>query len=257
MKQTNTKSPIQEKPLRYPAQSLDEKLEKLINDDALMHILGALVFILLAISSWIFTLLKTFPNPMILTVAAVIVTAHSIYKVMKLKKEIRMYKQGRDGEREVGMNLELLREKGIKVYHDILCKDFNIDHILVGEQGIFVIETKTYSKPIKGKCEITYDGKTLSYNGYKKSDKPLSQAKANATWVKNYIKNSSGKDFDAKSVVVFPGWFIKSTVPQKNIWVLNPKGLETFISNTPCSLSKEDVYLISNRIEMYIRNFQK
>jgi len=58
-------------------------------------------------------------------------------------------------------------------------------------------------------------------------------------------------------VVVFHGWFIKSTVPLKDIWVLNPKALETFISNTPCNLSKEDVHLISHRIEMHIRNFEK
>lgn len=85
----------------------------------------------------------------------------------------------------------------------------------------------------------------------------INQAKANASWVKNYIKDSSGKDFDVKPVVVFPGWFTKSTVPQKDIWILNPKALETFILNTPCNLSKEDVYLISHRIETYIRNFEK
>lgn len=257
MKPINTKSPINEKPLRYPAQSLDEKIEKLINDDALMYIISSSMFIMIAISSWIEVFSKTFATPIMLTIVAVAVTVYSAYKFIQLKKEIRAYKQGRDGEREVGMDLEKLREKGIKVYHDILGKDFNIDHLLVGEQGIFVIETKTYSKPIHGKCEIIYNGKTISYNGNKQNDKPINQAKANATWIKNYIKNSSGRDFKVKPVVVFPGWFIKSTVPPKDIWVLNPKALETFISNTPCNLSKEDVHLISHRIEMYIRNFEK
>lgn len=257
MKQTNTKSPINEKPLRYPAQSLDEKLDELMNDKALGYFLFSAIFISVSFSSWVAYYLKTLPNPIILTLITIGVIAWSFYKISQIRKEVRNHRQGRDGEREVGMNLEKLRENGIKVYHDILGKNFNIDHLLVGEQGIFVVETKTYSKPIQGKCEIIYNGETLSYNGDSQNDKPINQAKANASWVKNYIKDSSGKDFDVKPVVVFPGWFTKSTVPQKDIWILNPKALETFILNTPCNLSKEDVYLISHRIETYIRNFEK
>lgn len=91
------------------------------------------------------------------------------------------------------MNLELLREQGFKVYHDIIGKDFNLDHVLVGFD-IYVIETKTYSKPLKGQCKVVYDGEKLSYNGTFESDKPIIQAKAGANWLKNYLKETTKKN---------------------------------------------------------------
>jgi len=249
-----TKSPITEKPLRYPAQSLDEKLDKLINDKALGYILITSLFFAAALISWISTLNKTVPNPIVLTILAVGIGSWSIYKILQLKKEVKVYKQGRDGEREVGMNLELLREQGFKVYHDILGNGFNLDHVLVGEQGIFVVETKTYSKPNEGICKIVYDGEKISYNGTYHTDKPIVQANAGAQWLKNHLKETTSKDFFVHPIVVFPGWFTESTVSLKDIWILNPKGLNKFMQNARNILSKDDVALITNRIEIYIRN---
>jgi len=254
MKHSETKSPITEKALRYPAQSLDEKLDELVNDKVLGYIFSTALFIAIAMSSWINFYFKTMPNPILFTIIAISVASWSAYKILQIKKEIKKYRQGRDGEREVGMNLELLREQGLKVYHDILGNDFNLDHILVGEQGIFVIETKTYSKPNEGICKIVYDGEKLSYNGTYRSNKPIIQAKASAQWLKNYLKESTGKDFNVHPVVVFPGWFTESKVPLKDLWILNPKGLGKFMQNTRNIISKDDVALIINRIEIYIRN---
>lgn len=250
------KSPIEEKSLRYPAQSLDEKIDDLITEKLIAYITLPIIFFMLALTSWINYWNKIIPSPYIFTFMTIIATLWSIYKIIKFKEELKSLKQGRDGEREVGMNLELLREQGLKVFHDIQGNNFNLDHVLVGMQGIFVIETKTYSKPLKGKCEIVYDGEKLSYNGTFESDKPLIQAKAGAQWLKNQLKSSTGKDFNVHPVVVFPGWFTESKVPLKDIWILNPKGLDKFMQNAKISLSLEDVALITNRIEIYIRNLE-
>ena len=251
-----TKSPIEDKPLRYPAQSLDEKIDNLILEKVIFYVVASAISVAFAIASWINYLNQIIPNPLSLTFLAVIVTIWSIYKIIKFKDEIRNLKQGRDGEREVGMSLELLREQGLKVFHDIQGKDFNLDHVLVGTQGIFVIETKTYSKPLKGECKIIYDGDKLSYNGTFESDKPLIQARTGALWLKNQLKDSTGRDFNVHPIVVFPGWFTESKVPLKDIWILNPKGLDKFMRNAKLQISLEDVALITNRIEIHIRNFK-
>ena len=254
MKQSETKSPIVEKALRYPAQSLDEKLDNLITEKALIYVTAPIFFLTVTINSWIYHFTKTTPNPIEMTLITLLVFIWSGIKIYQFKEQTKSLKQGRDGEREVGMNLESLREQGLKVYHDILGSNFNIDHILVGEQGIFVIETKTYSKPNKGSCKVIYNGEKLSYNGTYKSGAPIVQAKASAQWLKNYLKDSIGKDFSVHPIVVFPGWFTESKVPRKEIWILNPKGLNKFMQNTRNTLSKNDVALITNRIEIYIRN---
>lgn len=251
------KSPIEEKSLRYPAQSIDEKIDDLTIDKFILYLLIPAIFLVLALTSWINYWNKTISNPYLFTFLAIVVTMWSMYKIIKFKKELKSLKQGRDGEREVGMNLELLREQGIKVFHDIQSNGFNLDHVLVGAQGVFVIETKTYSKPLKGKCKIVYDGEKLSYNGTFESNKPIVQAKAGAQWLKNLLKSSTGKDFNVHPIVVFPGWFTEAKVPSRDIWILNPKGLDKFMQNSKILLSLEDVALITNRIEIYIKNFGK
>lgn len=249
-----TKSPIEDKPLRYPAQSLDEKIDDLIGEKSFTYIIIPALFLMLTFGSWISYFNKTMPNPIIFTLFSIGSIIWATYKIIKFREEIKSLKQGRDGEREVGMNLELLREQGFKVYHDIVGKDFNLDHVLVGTQGIFVIETKTYSKPLKGQCKIIYDGEKLSYNGTVESDKPIIQARAGANWFNNQLKASTGRDFNVQPIVVFPGWFTESKVPLTDIWILNPKGLDKFMRNSKNILSLEDVALITNRIEIYVRN---
>ena len=251
-----TKSPIEEKPLRYPAQSLDEKIDNLISDRGLVYFLVPAIMIMVAMISWVSYFDQKLPNPWLYSSIAFITLVWSIYKIYHLKQEIKLLKQGRDGEREVGMNLELLREQGFKVYHDIVCKDFNLDHILIGKKGIFVIETKTFSKPQSGQCKITFDGEKLSYNGTYESDKPIIQARAGVNWLKNYIKETTNKDFNVFSIVVFPGWFTESKATSNDIWVLNPKGLTKYMQNKKDEILEEDVALISNRIELYIRSFE-
>lgn len=250
-----TKSPIEDKPLRYPAQSLNEQIDNLIDEKVLYYILAPTIFIMLAINSWIYYFNKTMPHPYYFTILAVLVTIVSGYKIIKFKYSLKALKQGRDGEREVGMNLELLREQGFKVYHDIVDKDFNLDHVLVGTKGIFVIETKTYSKPEKGECKIIYDGNKLSYNGTYRSDEPIIQAISASTWLKNYLKDSTGRDFNVLPIIVFPGWYIESKVALTDFRILNPKGLDKFMQNRKDKLPPEDVALIANRIEIYVKSF--
>lgn len=251
-----TKSPIEDKPLRYPAQSLDEQIDKLIDEKIIAYIVTPAIFIAFAINSWVWYFTQSVPNPIFLTIIAICTMTWGIYKIFHFKKELKSLKQGRDGEREVGMNLELLREQGFKVYHDIIGKDFNLDHVLVGTKGIFVIETKTYSKPKSGQCKIIYDGEKLSYNGTFESDKPIIQAKAGANWLKNYLKETTKKEFNVFPVVLFPGWFTESKVPLKDIWILNPKGLEKFMQNQKDEIFDEDVALITHRVEMCVKNFK-
>ena len=77
--------------------------------------------------------------------------------------------------------------------HDIVGDGFNIDHVLIGPTGVYTIETKTISKPAKGACEISYDGETICVNGLIPDRDPIVQAKAQANWLQNFLKDSTGK----------------------------------------------------------------
>jgi len=133
--------------------------------------------------------------------------------------------------------------------------DFNLDHVILSEQGVFVVETKTYSKPARGEAIIFIDDEQLSINGFPSQTDIIIQAKAEANWLKSIVKESSDKDISVKPVVVFPGWYIDSSSANKNlnVWVLNPKALPKYIENAPKVLSKEDMMQLSYHISRYIR----
>ena len=125
------------------------------------------------------------------------------------------------------------------------------------QSGVYVIETKTYSKPDKGEAKIIFNGETVLLNGNIKTDKSIIQVKAAANWLAEILTESTGRKFFIKPVVVFPGWYIESTSEAKSggIWVLNPKALPTFIGNSNKQLEAEEVKLASFHLSRYIRSY--
>jgi len=251
----NKKSPLKDKPLRYVGQSLDEEIDRLLYDKGLFYILVSFCMIILAVLEWYRYFLNPKPSPIIHTVIAIITVCFTFYKVRKILKKVKSLKLGRDGERAVGQYLELLRENGYRVFHDLVAESFNIDHVIVSQKGIFSVETKTYSKPLNGQPSIRFDGESLQIEGIGLKRAPLTQVISASKWLEENLASSTGKRFPVKPVILFPGWYITSTKKSKKsgIWVLNPKALPTFIKNQPELLSQDDMMLASYHLSRYIR----
>jgi len=249
------KSPIKDKPLRYVGQSLDERIDKLIYEDAVPYIFLGFVMVYYAGYEWWRYFRNPPPSPITATIVAVIFVLFCVYRVKKNLKEVKAVKLGRDGERAVGQYLEHLREKGYRIFHDLLGDNFNLDHVIISRKGIYVIETKTYSKPSKGEAKIGFDGEKLTIKDLEIQSKPINQVKAASNWLKNILLETTGKTFLVKPVILFPGWYIESTEQGKksDVWVLNPKALPSFIENQPDIISQEDLMLASFHISRYIR----
>ena len=170
-------------------------------------------------------------------------------------RRVENLKQGRDGERAVGQYLERLREDGAQVFHDIPAKGFNVDHVVISPHGIYVIETKTLSKPVQGKPTAwVRDGK-LVVGGRVPERDPIEQARAVADWTQTLLRDSTGRTFPVRPVVVLPGWFVErvDTNATNGVWVLNPKALPAFIANEPSALRTEDVKLAAYHLSRYVR----
>ena len=162
---TKTKSPIKDKPLRYVAQSADEAIDDLLNDKVLMYYMAAIVCLMAVAWEWIRFYNPLEQRPILLSILCGLFFVFCGYKIYKHIIRLKNLKLGRSGERVVGQYLESLRESGGIVYHDILGDSFNVDHVVISPKGIYVIETKTYSKPARGKATINYDGQRILVNG--------------------------------------------------------------------------------------------
>lgn len=257
-KNERKRSPLRDKSLRNPGESLQEEIEKLINDRFMPFVAATILILTMAAYEWWRVFSDFPPQPFGITVIAIGFLGYTTYKFFQTRKQVRRLKLGMEGERVVGQSLEHLRSQGFHVFHDILADGFNIDHVLVGPQGIFAIETKTFSKPLKGNPKVSYDGERFLVNGRKFECNPAKQAMAERDWISNLLFEMTGRKFKVKGVVLMPGWWIEPPTDWSRIdvWVLNPKAFPTFLKREPIVLKKEDINLVCSRLTTHVRCYK-
>jgi hypothetical protein len=152
------RSPLRQKPLRNPGESLQVERQNLLVEEFLPCVALATVVALFAAYEWIRWSFALPPQPLLVTTLALLLTGYAAYQFVTLRKRLKALKLGLEGEKAVGQYLEDLRSQGCRVFHDIVGNGFNIDHVVVSPHGIFVIETKTYSKPRRREARVEFDG---------------------------------------------------------------------------------------------------
>lgn len=249
-----TRSPLKDKPLRLPGQSVDEERERVLDNSVTQPMLLALFMVIMALLEWWRTFANMKPNPIIFSIAAAIAVLYAAARIWRSIPKLRNLRQALEGERAVGQFLERLRERGFLVFHDVVGAGFNVDHVLIGPAGVFTVETKTWSKPVRGQAEVVFDGETLTVGGASPDRDPIIQGKAQARWVQSILKESTGREFSVRPVVVFPGWFVRNSKETlKDVWVLEPKALPTFLRNEQDRMSPEDIKLAGFHLSRLIR----
>lgn len=250
------RSPLKARPLRVPGQSVDEEIGRLLNEKFHSNAIQAAGMISIAVFEWTHVLLGTAPMPLPVSVVAAVITSYAGLRLIQIRKQIRNLRLGRDGERVFGQFLDdELRPRGYYVLHDLVGGKWNIDHIVVGERGVYTIETKTHSKPKRGPAIVHYDGETISVNGRKPDRDPIAQARAQAAWLRETLARSIGLDVHVQPIVTFPGWFIES--PRGNtpeVWVLSGKELPSFIENSRRSLDSRTAKTIRHFLKQMARS---
>ena len=227
-----------------------------MDDEWMPYFIASTVCIVYAALEWLRVYRPSPPIPWGATAIAILVVCFSTIKIIRMRPKIRALRLGMEGEKVVGQFLEELRASGATVFHDICAKDFNVDHVVVSPKGIFVIETKTRSKPAGTRVTVRYDGEKLSVNGNAPSRDSIKQVLAISAWVQELVKKSTGKSFPVKPVVLFPGWYVETENANAHdkVWVLNPKCLLSFIQHEKVDLPPEDVNLITFHLSRYIRS---
>jgi hypothetical protein len=254
-------SPFTQNLLRSPGESLIRKLDK-INIE-----INVYSFSLILIPLLIYSLTLSFSyykdksiNLFDVYASAIIGLTFIIYlltKIIKLLNERKITRLGYEGEIAVGQELNQLMLKGYHVYHDFPANNFNIDHIIVGQSGVFTVETKARSKPatrnVAGNATVTYNGRLLLFpQGV--DLKTIGQAKRQAAWLTNWIGSAVGEKVAVRPVVALPGWYVKRTSPN-GIPVVNPKQFPSLFEHiAPRFLSPEMISRITHQLEQICRD---
>jgi hypothetical protein len=255
------RSPFSQNLLRTPGESLIRKLDN-INIEINVYLVSLILIPLL-----IYSLTLSFSyhkgksiNFFDVYASAIIGFTFIIYFLTKIKKllnERKITRLGYEGEVAVGQELNQLMLKGYHVYHDFPANKFNIDHIIVGESGVFTVETKARPKPatrnVDGNATVTYNGRLLLFpQGV--DLKTIEEAKRQAAWLTNWIDSTVGEKVAVRPVVALPGWYVKRTSPN-GIPVVNPKQFPSLFKHiAPRFLSSEMISRITRQLEQKCRD---
>lgn len=146
-----------------------------------------------------------------LGLAASILCAFRLFGVINLRQRVRL---GFEGERHVGEALNQLMLEGYRVFHDFLITDKpgsvrNIDHIVIGPNGIFGVETKTRRK-VKSedgaKAIVAHDAIQYPWG---RDQRDFDQVQADVRWLSDWLSKLSQEPVTVAPVLVLPGWFVE------------------------------------------------
>jgi hypothetical protein len=169
------------------------------------------------------------------------------------------------GERIVAEYLEPLKGQGWRILHDVPFQNngtkFNLDHIAIGPQGVFAIETKTRRKgnarPGFDDHRVFFDGRDLEWP-WGNDNHGLEQAERNATLLSQTIKDETGERMHVTPILALPGWFVEPRPSRESrlCRVLNPKALPKFLPVASPTLDAARIAGIANKLEARCRDVE-
>jgi hypothetical protein len=178
--------------------------------------------------------------------ARAVAMAFPLFGVWFFLREHRSYRQGFEGEKQVTNVLSSTLSDEYFLINDVQLvagKRSNIDHIVLGPTGIFVLETKNHSGKI-----VCYED---SWTGI--GQNPFAQARSNASIVYKVIKASGIFESNLpwiQAVAVFANKKVEldRRKAPSNVEVLKIDELTNYITQETTRLSTQEIELISKEI---------
>ncbi len=229
------RDPVEFKLLRSPGESLRRRMAK-FDEDLFQYAIGAALVPLMIASAFLWCLAKFAPKTSLvlgLSVTAGVLVLTAVISGRWLWSKFNRYRDDRlgyIGERTVSESLTPLLREGYHVFHDVPASTgervFNLDHVVVGPAGLFLIKTKTRRKgrarPGFKDYAVTYDGRQLIWP-WAEDRHGLEQAESEARWLSEWINKLTGFDTSARPILALPGWWVNESPGP--VRVVNAKGL--------------------------------
>ena len=123
-----------------------------------------------------------------------------------------------------------------------------------------MIETKARRKRggFNGQAahEVIFDGEALQFPRSRET-KPIEQAKRNAAWLSDYLRNETGEPVEVFPLVVLPGWFVKKSERGNfRVNVINANYLPGFLERQAEKLEPAQVRRIITALDKKCRDVE-
>ena len=212
---------------RIPAYGLQKQIQDLQLDLMGYMMMGAMIFCFPFALNSIQAHIAAGKFPWMLSISALMGLSYCSFKTWKNFSKLTKLRLGHTAEIATANELIGLQALGYQVFHDVQADGFNIDHLVIGKNGVFAIETKGRHKRNKdlrqtngngngggsssGKkgYEVFYKDGRLNFPSWTET-KPIEQAERQAKWVSQWLTKATGSPVAATPALVFPGWYVTS-----------------------------------------------
>jgi Nuclease-related domain len=266
-KRRKERPPEKFKLLRGPGETQRRRVQK-ADEDMLQYFVFA-AFAPIVAAGMLLLVAARLPNSFLIPIVVAAVLIFALTFVLSLRRLFQFLQRRRNdllgylGERAVAEQLDVLRSKGFRVFHDVPAegrkKDFNIDQVVVGPTGVTTIEVKTRRKR-KGRegykdYEVTCDGQRLIWP-WGEERWGIDQLQAEMDWLRKFIHGRTGLHIDPRPILALPGWWVTERAVG-TFRVTNAKLLPAIVRDwKPQSLTSEQIDLISRQLDERCRDVE-
>lgn len=235
-------------------ESIDEQIYGLIYNFVTGPVALAFFFLAFAGIEWLRYYRPSRGEPIVHSIMAAIVLAYAAVRLSKVWPRVRALKVARDGEKALGQFLDALRQRGYRVFHNVAVRGVQLEHVLIGPAGVFTVEAKTENRSVKPHAPVIFEGERIRVDGCEAERHTIAHAKSHAHWLRRFLAECTGRDFEVRPVVVYAENSVEWRGPKnRSIWVVNPKWLTSFLDQEPVRLSAEDIHFASLQLSRFAR----
>jgi hypothetical protein len=226
---------------KLTGQYLREKFQAFFDDRFVPYFLIVFTFWIVCLVEWTQALTGERSDPRFWLLLSLLVTVYGGLQTFRLYPQLRRHRRGGRGQATVAEVLDRMQPKGFAAFNDLSENDFDVDHIVVGPSGIYVMETKT--RAVFGSGTIDYRNENeLILGGRITDNHPLKQTRAAAEVVRNRLQEHFHQQYPVKPVVVFMGdWHVNRQANDVDVAVITASQLEAYFDRQQPELTSAEI----------------
>jgi hypothetical protein len=202
------------------AQRFRDELERIGSSQAI-YLSGTLVFIVLFAAAYLLqaqTLFAGYPSWQLWLQFAFLVLAASFagWRLVRTVFAYREVRFVRDANVAVGHQLQQISTGANRVFHDVKTSAGVVDHVLVGQTGVYAINVVPRRTTRNGSAGLK-NNHLLFSNGVKPV--PIVDITASALRLEKEISRLLGHKIRVRSVIAVPGWNIGNQTSEEHLLV--------------------------------------
>lgn len=206
--------------MQEAAQRFRDELDRLSSSQSI-YLSGALVFLVLFVAAYILKaqdLFAGYPSWQLWLQIAFLALA-TLFAAWRLGGTIlarRNVKFVRDANVAIGHQLQQISTGANRVFHDVETSAGVVDHVLVGQTGIYAVNVVARRGAKNGSAVLEQNELSFSNND---TAMPITAIAASAARLEKEICQLLGHKIRVRSVIAVPGWEIGEQASEKHLLV--------------------------------------